>query len=507
MPSSHPRYIDTLILFLLVLLPLALFSPVLWHEFVNLDDPHIVFANSMIQSGVTVSALRQAFTTFYASSWVPLTWVSLMLDVQFFGTGPMGHHLVNLLLHTGSSVLLFLTFRRATKEPLPSAAVAFLFALHPMHVQSVAWAAERKDVLSAFLAFASLYAYVWYGEGRSVARYLTVWFLFLLAVLAKPMIVTLPVLLLLLDWWPLARIPSSVGMKAAVPVAWRFVAEKVPLLIAAAGVGVVTVLSQKVTGGIVTEHPLLEKCFRAAISYVEYIGKLFWPVDLSVFYPFVETYPGALSIVTSLVILLGVSTVALLLRRPAPYLLTGWAWYLVSLLPVIGLVQVGDHAIADHYSYISYIGLSVMLAWGARDVIAGRRIGPKAVWLGGALLLVTLSVVTSLQLRHWRNSFTLLSHAVAVTDNNWLALNNLGQAYLDAGRVDEAFWYFRESVRAKPSYVIALVNLGAMLALKNQPEEAAEVLRQALQYEPDNEKAMLVLQSLLSAGTPSARAR
>lgn len=481
--------------FAIALITLAVFSPVLQHEFVNLDDPVIVYANPNIQNGVTFEAIRWAFSSSYESNWIPLSWISHMLDVQLFGMNHAAHHFVSVLFHAASSVLLFMFLNRATHAPMRSAVVALLFALHPLHVESVAWAAERKDVLSAFFWMLTMYAYVHYVEKPGVARYLTVMGLFLMGLLSKPMVVTLPVVLLFLDWWPLCRFgPGSAENHSSKRVSpMRLFIEKVPLLVLSAGSSTITYMVQQSAGEIVTDYTFLERASRACISYFEYIYKMIWPVNLAVFYPFVETPPSNMKVLFSLFVLLLITGVVFRIRKNCPFLIMGWLWYIVALLPVIGLIHIGQHSIADRYTYIPLIGPFVMMAWGTSYFLEKREIGRALTGILIFGLIGIMVIMTRMQLHHWKNSYTLLTHAIEVTDNNWLVMNNLGMAYLQDEKVDEALWLFNESVKAKPSYVLALLNLGAAHSMKNDPVSAIEAFQRVLQYEPGNEKAHLSL--------------
>ncbi|MDD2735834.1 MAG: tetratricopeptide repeat protein [Desulfuromonadaceae bacterium] len=500
------RKINLYLLFAIVAVTIVVFSPVLWHEFVNLDDSVVVYENPHVWYGVTVAAVRWAFTSDFISNWVPLTMLSHMLDVQIFGMNPAGHHAVNVLLHVASSVLLFLLLNRATGSPLQSSAVAFLFALHPLQIESVAWVAERKDVLSAFFWMLTLYAYVSYSSKPCGVRYLTVLGFFILGLLSKPMVVTLPVVLLLLDWWPLGRLAPDREGKSAFPS--RFVGlcvEKIPFFVLSACLSVITYLVKQKQGEIVTDHSFMERVARAFISYGEYLRKMVWPSKLAVYYPASETLPSTIQAVFALLLFLLITTLVCIARKRSPFLLVGWIWYVVALLPVIGLIQSGACTFADRYTYLPGIGLFVMAVWGGSQLMERWHTQREVIAILSVVVLGGMIMVTSLQLRHWKNSFTLLSHAIEVTDNNWLALNNLGQAYLNAGRVDDALWYFNESVKNRPTYVIALINLGALLSVKNRPDEAFAVISRALLIEPGNDKARLVLQALQTSGsrTPS----
>jgi len=497
--------IEIYLLCAIVLVTLAVFCPVLWHEFVNLDDSVVVYANPHIQSGVTLEAMHWAFTSEFVSNWVPLTMISHMLDVQLFGMNPAGHHFVNVLFHVASSVVLFLFLNKATAAPIKSAAVAVLFALHPLQVEPVAWVAERKDVLSAFFWMLTLYVYVVYSNKPGIARYLTVLSLFALGLLSKPMVVTLPVVLLLLDWWPLGRFDSdSVGNSAFLRRFVRLFVEKIPFFALSACLSAITYLIKQEQGEIVTDLSFMEKVARAFISYCEYIYKMVWPSKLAVYYPVSEALPSTALVVFAVLMFLLITGLVFLARKRSPFLITGWVWYVVALLPVIGLIQSGACTFADRYTYLPIIGLFVMIVWGISQLSEQWQTPREVLVILSAVVLVGMVVISSMQLKHWKNSFTLLSHAIEVTDKNWLALNNLGQAYLSAGRVDDAIWYFDESVKAKPSYVIALVNLGALLAVKNQPEESVAVLKRALLIEPGNNKAKLILYALQASGSVAA---
>lgn len=493
----HSHKIDFYLVCTLILITVAVFSPALWHEFVNLDDSVMVYENPYIRSGVTIEAIRWAFASEYVSNWVPLTMISHMLDVQLFGMNPIGHHAVNVLFHVASSVVLFLFLRRATSSPLKSAAVTFLFALHPLQVESVAWVAERKDVLSTFFWMLTLYFYAVYCSKAGIARYLVVLVFFTLGLLSKPMNVTLPVILLLLDWWPLCRYESDIGGSGSFMSRFTgFFVEKIPLFVLSACLSVITYFVKQKQGEIVTDYSFMERVGRAFISYIEYIYKTLWPTKLAVYYPDSGNFPPAIFVVSMILVFLLITIFVIIARKRSPYLITGWAWYVVALLPVIGLIQSGACVFADRYTYIPIIGLFVMIVWGGTQLMESWKTRQEI--LISVLLVVFAGVITitSLQLKHWKNSFTLLSHAVEVTENNWLALNNLGQAYLKIGRVDDAVWYFTEAITAKPSYVTALVNLAALYEVKNEQLKAREVLLRALQIEPGNEKARLLLSLL-----------
>ena len=489
--SKHVKWLLPAI----ILITLAVFSTVLGNDFVNLDDPFFVYANPKVRAGVTLDAIRWAFTENCGSNWVPLAMLSHMLDVQLFGMDPIGHHFVNLLFHVASSVLLFLFLNRATKASLPSAAVAFLFALHPLHVESVAWVSERRDVLSAFFWMSTLYAYVLYTERPGIPGYFTVLFLFTLGLLSKPMVVTLPTVLLLLDWWPLGRL-SAVGegndsCRRSSPL--RLIVEKIPLFLLAFGVSSITYLVKQATGEIVTEHSVQERVARACISYIEYLYKMIWPSDLAVFYPTSKFTLSTTTVILSAFALVLISGAVFRMRKRYPFLITGWFWYIVSLLPVIGLIRSGASIIADRFTYIPLIGIFMVIAWGIPRFLAKWSQGAAIAGTAFIGILLLMIILTSLQLRYWKNSYTLMTHAIETTEDNWLAQNNLGLVFLGEGRIDEAILHFQGSLTAKPSYVLALLNLGSAYSIKNEPERSIVAFKQALQFEPGNEKAHLAL--------------
>ena len=470
----------------IIVITLAVFSPVAWHDFINLDDDVFVYANPNMKSGLTLEAIRWAFTTPHEVNWIPLTWISHLFDVTLFGMNAGGHHIINLLLHTASSALLFLFLRRATACPWRSAAVSLLFALHPLHVESVAWVAERKDVLSAFFGMLTLYAYTRYTEKPDIARYLLTLFLFVLGLLSKPMLVTLPVVLLLLDWWPLGRLQGPT-VNRTTPL--RLLVEKIPFFIFSLCSSVITYMVQQAEGELAQGYTLLSRAGKASIAYITYLQKMVWPVKLAILYPFSKYPPTSTHIVFSFVLLLLITAVVIWLWRRAPYLVTGWGWYLVTLLPVIGLIQIGQHSVADRYTYIPLIGLFVVVAWGFPELMTEWK-SRNAVLTGLAGVgLVVMITLTSLQVRHWESAFTILTHTIAVTESNWVAHNNLGLLYLGEGRINEAVFHFKESIKAKPSYVLAHLNLGVAYMTANEFAPALDSFKWTLQFDPLNPAA------------------
>jgi len=488
--TIHNDKLNMILLTCIVLVTCAVHGQVLWFDFINLDDPVIVYSNPRILSGITFDNIHWAFTSQYVSNWVPLTMLSHMLDIQLFGLNPAGHHGMNVLFHVLNTVFLYLFLSRSTKAMLESATVALLFALHPLHVESVAWVAERKDVLSTFFWMLALYSYVFYTEKPGILRYLAVLALFAMGLMSKPMVVTLPVILLLIDWWPLGRLDSRHPYHYKIS---RLLVEKIPFVLLAGGVAAATFIVKQSEGEIVTTLYLLERVLRAFSLYLEYIYKTLWPANLAIYYPLSDDYFSTTNQLVSMIVIALISGFALLTRKTHTYFAIGWTWFLVTLLPVIGIIQSGACIFADRYMYIPIVGLLVVAVWGIAGCAATWK--NHQLILGGLFLLVisVATILTVLQLRHWKDSVSVLSHALAVTENNWLALNNLGLAYLGKGKVDDAIWYFNESVRAKPSNVVALVNLGALYSVKNQHDPAIEVLTKATLLEPRNEKAHLML--------------
>jgi tetratricopeptide (TPR) repeat protein len=474
----------------LTLATLAVFGQVGSFAFIRFDDPLYVTNNPQVQAGLSWAGVRWAFTTTHAANWHPLTWLAHMADVQLFGLDPRGHHLVSLLLHTGNGLLLFLLLERLTGAPWPSAFAAALFALHPLRVESVAWVAERKDLLSGLFALLTLHAYVHYAARPTLRRYLLTCSALLLGLLAKPMLVTLPALLLLLDYWPLRRWPrqepASPASSPFAPGHRRLLLEKLPLLALALGSCAITFYAQKQghTVAPMDAYPLLPRVGNALIAYLRYLGKLIYPVDLAVFYPLPPQPPGANAVVAGLVLLVLTITVARLARR-YPYLLTGWLWYLGMLVPVIGLVQVGMQSMADRYTYLPLIGIAIIIAWGATDLTRQLR-WQRPLLLAGAAL--TLTLAAGLTWRHtgiWRDTATLFSHALAVTDNNYLAHAYLATAAFDRGDYPEAVRLNLLSLSLKPTQADVQHNIGLAYEQLGDLERAAEHFREAIRLQPD----------------------
>jgi protein O-mannosyl-transferase len=474
-PALAGARFDLLIYLALLLATFAVYAQVRDFDFVNYDDVDFIRDNLNVQQGLTAQGLKWALTSRDNGNWVPLTWVSHMLDFQFFGLDSGWHHLHNVLLHALAAVMLCIFLQRATGTRWRSALTAFLFALHPLHVQSVAWVAERKDVLSACFWFLTLWLYVRYAERPGTGRYLAVALCFCLGLMAKPMMVTLPFVLLLLDYWPLARLGQR-GRKAI----W----EKLPLLGLAGAAAAIAYLAQKHSEAV-NLVPLQARLANATHSYTLYILQTFWPARLAVFYPYPRDFAFPfLPLLAEGVLLAVVTTGVIVLRRRAPYLLMGWGWFVVTLVPVIGLVQVGDQAHADRYMYIPMVGLLVMLIWGAAENLEKLRAKTLAIPLGAAACLAS-AVVSWVQVGYWRNSETLFRHALAVTNDNKVVNNNLGNYLMDSGRLSEALPYFETAVRIDPEFAHARNNLGIALGKMGRLPDAIAQLQIAVRLWPD----------------------
>ena len=497
-PSDKERQPVAYIMCALSLLVFLAYSPVLSGDFISYDDPFYVTGNNPVKGGLTFQGIAWAFTTFHSYNWHPVTWLSHMLDVQLFGLNPMGHHLTSLLFHVANSLLLFVVFRKMTGATWRSLAVAALFALHPLHVESVAWVSERKDVLSTFFWMLTIWAYVDYTKSPRLARYLAVILFFALGLMSKSMPVTLPFVLLLLDWWPLGRLRPGLlaGERmegnSPSPNLSRLLLEKVPLFALAAAASIVTYLAQQKGGALAYPASFGVSAGNALISYLTYLGKMIWPTGLAAFYPF---DPGAVTAGKAAVAALVLAALSVMVVRGAgrrPYLATGWFWYLGTLVPVIGFLKIGQHAMADRYTYVPLIGIFVMIAWGIGDLAVKWRPGRSVAALAAAVVIIPLSVLTWLQARHWHDSITLFSHALAVTENNWVAHNNLTKAYSDRGDFPNALLHISASLRIKPD-PLQYVSQGWLYFRVGEYRQSIESCRKALAMAPGNVKAHFVL--------------
>jgi tetratricopeptide (TPR) repeat protein len=505
-----------LIAVLLVLVTMALYWPATGHDFVNCDDPDYVTANPDVQGGLNWPSIQWAFSNLGLGFWHPLTWLSILADCQFYGLRAWGHHLTSVLLHAAGTGMLFLALQRMTRATWRSAFVAGLFGWHPLHVESVAWVSDRKDVLSGFFWMLTLLLYARYveetgprgqelddrakGEGpdtledraergdepsppvtRHAARYYTLALVcFVCGLMSKPMVVTLPLMLLLLDWWPLQRLPFNTPrpkLKLMLPLIW----EKVPFLAAAFVSGMITIYARGGTGalGAATTFPLARRVQNALFSYLGYLKQTLWPTDLAVFYPYPETVSVWRAAGVGLVGLL-LSALLLWAPRKRPYLAAGWLWYVVTLLPVIGLIQIANFSRADRFTYVPLIGVFLALSWGAYELTRRWRHQVLGLSVAGGAAIVLCLALTRQQLGHWQDSEALFRHALDVTKNNYHAHNNLGDALLKKGQIDEAISQFQEAIRLKPNDAETHNNLGAALGRKGQIDEALRQFQTAI---------------------------
>ena len=505
--KARPHFPAWLMVVLLVLVTVALYWPATRCGFVNFDDPDYVTANPHVQGGLTWEGVKWAFgNTAQGVAWAPLMWLSHELAWQLFGSNAWGHHLLNVLLHAANTALVFVVFERMTGARWRSLMLAALFGWHPLHVESVAWVAERKDVLSAFFWMLTLLAYAKYVEvsharkpevrsqisdlqpPTSVFRlpssgfyWLSLLF-FVLGLMSKAMLVTMPFVLLLLDYWPLERFKGG-GV-------WRLVREKIPFFVLALAASVMTFVVQQQGGAVKTVEylPLGARVGNALISYCRYAGKTFWPTDLAVFYPHPGYWP-LWQVVLAGGIVTGIALLLIVKRGRHPYMLMGWLWYVGTLVPVIGLVQVGGQAMADRYTYVPSLGVLIMVIWGAHELTGGWRYQQIGLALAGSVAIILCVGVTRQQLGYWKDSETLFRHAIAVTEDNYIALNNFGGALLDQDRTIEAMSQFEKAIRLKPTYAPAHNNLGDALLKMGQIDEAISQFQEAIRLKPDSANA------------------
>ncbi len=483
----HPRIKIYVVYLFLVAVTLAIFWQVHRHEFVYFDDGVYVTQNPHIQSGLTLKGMIWAFSTTYAEFWHPLTWLSLMADYQVHGLHAGSYLLTNLFLHVLSALLLFWLFNRMTGAVWKSAFIAALFALHPLRVESVAWVAERKDVLSAFFWMLTLCLYVYYTEKPALRRYLLVLLCFACGLMSKPIVVTLPLVIIILDYWPLNRLqadshrPSAAKVVGIIP-SWQF-KEKIPLFILSALFSVVTLYAQ---GGKSDVHPLALRIANAPVSFMTYLEKIFWPRDMALIYTFPEHLPvWQVSGAVLLVILITAAFIYAMKRLP--YLLTGWLWYAIAILPVIGIVTIGD-PMADRYLYLPSIGVSVMMAWGI-PVLFPRENSRRMILFPMAIVfLAILSMITWKQCGYWKNNESLSNHAFQVTRNNALLImmhNNLATSLDNEGKVIEAIDHYSEAIRLKPDYAYAYNKRATLYGKIGQYRQAIDDYSEAILIQPD----------------------
>jgi protein O-mannosyl-transferase len=482
---------------LLALVTMALYWPAVGCDFINFDDPDYVTANPHVQGGLTWAGVKWAFcNTQQAAYWAPLMWLSHELGCQLFGLNPWGHHLINVLLHAANTALVFVVFQRMTGATWRCLILAALFGWHPLRVESVAWVTERKDVLSTFFWMLTLWAYVKYVEyveaAQSPNSKFKVWYgaalvMFVCGLMSKAMLVTLPFVLLLLDYWPLKRIPD---FRLSIFDLKRLLLEKTPFFVLATAASIMTFVAQKQGGAVMTVEslPLMARIGNALISYCRYLGKMFWPTELAVFYPHPGYWPLA-EVLLAGVFLCGISLLLFVKRGRYPYLLMGWLWFVGTLVPVIQLVQSGGQAMADRFTYIPSLGVLIMGIWGASELTRSRRYHAIALSVAGSTAIMLCLALTRQQLGYWKDSETLFRHTIAVTENNYMAHKTLGDALDKKGQTGEAVSQFQEAIHLQPGYAYAHNNLGVALLDKGQTDEAIGQYQEAIRLKPDYAQA------------------
>ncbi len=501
---SSPEKRTFIVCLLLGLSVLAFYNSITQNAFVNFDDDRYILDNPQVRHGLTWQTVEWAFTTFSQGNWHPLTWISHATDYQLFKRNPIGTHYVNVLLHTTNVILLFLLLQKATGFSWRSAFVAAIFGLHPINVESVAWAAERKNVLSMLFLLLAMYAYDAYARRPRVKLYIAVFVLFAFGLMAKPQIITLPFVLLLWDYWPLGRMrggqpPPAPGTMGVTSFAALLI-EKIPLLLLSLASAVITMLAQSSGGAVrtVTEIPFAARLQNAVVAYGRYLEKAFWPVNLAPLYPHPGMTLPAWEIGLSSVFLLAVTVVVLWNRRNS-YLVFGWFCFLGTLVPMIGLVQVGEAALADRYAYFPFIGLFIMTTWGVAEISAARRFPKMYAACISAAVVLMLGVLTYRQVGHWRTSETLWTWTLQVTDRNFIAHDNLGGAYVSVGRFEEAIPHFRSAVAIRPNDAMAHLNIGAYEQQHGNEQAAIEQYEMVPRLTTDNGLRATALANLGSA--------
>ena len=484
-PAIIPKRQKLIVYIVLTFITLAVYWQVNQSDFINLEDNIYVTENSHIHSGITPEGIRWAFSTTYAEFWHPLTWLSLILDFQFYGLNAGGYHVTNLVLHILTTLLLFWLFNRMTKQTWTSAFVAAFFAFHPLHVESVVWVSERKDVLSAFFWMLTLCFYVYYTEKPDVRRYLLVVLSFVLALMSKPIVITLPVIMILLDYWPLSRCHIGIESQKGNLILWQL-KEKILFFVLSAIFSIITIHAQ--TRPSLKSIPLSDRSANALISFIAYLKKIFWPFDLAIFYPTSEQI-HLWQILGTLLLILAISTFVIVTVKRLPYLFVGWLWYAITILPVLGITYTGVHWMHDTYTYLPSIGISIMLAWGISVLFKSENMR-KNILLPAALFILTiLSCLAWRQCGYWKNSIELFSHNLRITNNNYLAYDHRGIAYGQTGQYQRAIDDFSKSIDLKPDYYKGYNNRGFAYFKIGQYQYAFEDYNEAISLKPDYAKA------------------
>ena len=466
---------------------LLVFWPLQYADFINYDDNLYVFENTRLSQGFSWENIKWALIDYHTGYWHPLTWLTFFLDYQLYGPDAGGYHWTSVLFHLAASLLLFKVMVRMTGAPGKSFLVSAFFAVHPLHVESVAWISERKDVLSGFLFMLTLWLYIRYADKRKFSNYLLVLLSFVLGSAAKPILVTLPFVLLLLDYWPLGRIGEKTDSSGRPIGTWEnMILEKAPFFALSAALSIMTFWTARQMGGVISlqKVPFLHRLGNAILAYGGYLRKMFFPADLSVFYPYPATIPLA-SALMWLLVLAAITGVALLYFKKHPYLTVGWLWYLGMLFPVIGLVQAGEQGMADRYTYLSLIGIFIALAWWLPTLLPDRRLWRRSMAVVTLAVVAGAMIISSQQVRYWQNSTTLFQHALKVTKENSMAHNTLGLSLFKEGQMEEALHHYREAIRIRPNYANAHNNIGLVLMKIGETELAIDHYGKALRIIPN----------------------
>jgi len=484
------RILRYIVVATLIAASLAAFGRIAGNDFVNFDDPRLITENRHVQNGINTESVKWALTDSRTEYWNPLTWLLIMLDWRLFGANASGHHLVSLFFHIGAMLFLFLFLNKATKSLWPSAFAAAIFALHPLRVESVAWASELKDVLSMFFGMATLYAYAFYAEGSKYSRYFICLILFALSLMSKPMLVTLPFVLLLLDYWPLGRWQEAFNGTGFQSVR-GLILEKVPFFCLAVGSSVVTLFAQNQAFAVlnIESLPLYKRIANMIVSYVAYLGKIFWPVDLAVLYPYDFSLP-VWKVIVSGIILMSITLAVIYYIRKLPFLFVGWFWYLGTLLPVSGLVQVGAQAMADRYTYLPSVGIAIIFSYSVASMVTHKSVRKEVVYFVAAIVLTAMIILTWIQCGYWKNSTVLFQHTLRLTKNNHIVHNNLGTTLLRQGKLEESIKHTSEAIRLKPNYEVAYFNRGTAYAGIGQLNHALKDFNETLRLNPRHVEAL-----------------
>jgi tetratricopeptide (TPR) repeat protein len=487
---TNKKYFFILIIFLIIS-SLAVFGRIADNDFISLDDPGYITRNHNIQSGINQQSIRWAFTTSYFTYWHPMTWLSHMVDWHLWGANPSGHHIVSLFLHIGAVILLFLFLYKTTNSIWPSAFAAAFFALHPLRVESVAWASERKDVLSMFFGLASIYAYSFYTEKSKLSQYILCLVLFVLALMSKPVMITLPFILMLLDYWPLRQWEKALSERQInrLRLTHKLILEKIPFILLSIASSIITFWAQNKVEAV-APFPMTVRAANAITSYLAYLGKIFLPMNLAVFYPYDFTLPLWKVIISGFILIVITVTVIFTMKK-TPFLFVGWLWYLGTFIPLIGLVQAGGHAITDRHTYLPSIGITIVLAWGFLFLVKSKNIHKKILFGGGMTIIIILAILTWSQCGYWKNGITLFSHTLMVTKNNDRIHANLGLTFFEKGNFNQAIYYYDRAIRIAPYYEGYYMSRAQVFAKAGIYQKAIDDFNMAIRLRPDSAEAYL----------------